>query len=65
MHMIPSSDAIEKTLKNVRVGQIINITGYLVEATSADDAHWRSTLSRDDTGAGACETIFIKALSVH
>lgn len=65
MHMIPSSDAIEKTLNNVRVGQIISIKGYLVEATSAEGVHWRSSLTRNDTGAGACETIFVKSVSVR
>lgn len=65
MHMIPSSDAIEKTLNNVRVGQVVKITGYLVEATSMEGVHWRSSLTRNDTGAGACETIFVKSVSVR
>lgn len=64
MHMISSSDAIEKTLSNVRVGQVVKITGYLVEATSVEGMHWRSSLTRNDTGAGACETIFVKSVTV-
>lgn len=65
MHLIPANDMIEKILNKVRVGQIVKITGYLVEATSNEGAHWRSSLTRNDTGAGACETIFVKSLSVR
>lgn len=65
MHMIPANEAVEKTLNSVRVGQVIKINGYLVEAISSDGAHWRSSLTRNDTGAGACELIFVKSVSVH
>ncbi len=65
MHMIPADEAIEKTLNAVRVGQVVKITGYLVEAISNDGAHWRSSLTRNDTGAGACELILVKSVSVH
>lgn len=61
MHMIPADDAMEKTLNSMRVGQVVKIKGYLVEAVSS---HWRSSLTRNDTGAGACELILVKSISV-
>ena len=45
MHMIPANEAVEKTLNSVRVGQVVKINGYLVEAISSDGAHWRSSLT--------------------
>lgn len=65
MHMIPADSAIEKTLKSVRQGQIVTISGFLVEATQPDGWHWRSSLTRNDTGAGACEVIYVKTISVR
>jgi hypothetical protein len=64
MHMIPANTQIEKTLKSVRPGQVVKLSGYLIEAKSDDGWRWKSSLTRSDTGAGACEVIFVKSLSV-
>ncbi|MDE2419956.1 MAG: hypothetical protein KGO49_02095 [Gammaproteobacteria bacterium] len=65
MHMIPSTKAIESELKSVRVGQVVHITGHLVEATIPEKHwKWRSSLSRNDSGNGACELVWVKSLSV-
>ena len=65
MHMIPATSATEKTLESIRPGQIVKLSGYLVEVKAADGWHWRSSLSRTDTGSGACELVYVKALSVR
>lgn len=62
MHMIPADDAIEAQLKELHVGQIVKIEGYLVQANAKDGFYWRSSLTRQDTGAGACELVFVKKL---
>jgi hypothetical protein len=59
MHMIAGTPAVERALKSVRVGQIVKLTGYLVEARAADGWTWRSSLTREDTGAGACELVWV------
>lgn len=64
MHMIPATSQIEKTLKAVKPGQVVKLTGYLIEAKANDGWRWKSSLTRNDTGAGACEIIFVKSLSV-
>jgi hypothetical protein len=64
MHMIPADSQVKKTLKSVRPGQVVKITGYLIEAKSKDGWRWKSSLTREDTGAGACEVVFVKSLSV-
>ncbi len=65
MHMIPASTSIESRLKDVSRGQIVRISGYLVEASASDGWKWRSSLTRDDTGQGACELIWVEELSVR
>jgi hypothetical protein len=64
MHMIPADTIIEDTLKGVRVGQVVRISGYLVEVAGADGWRWRSSLTRDDTGNGACELVWVESLQV-
>jgi hypothetical protein len=64
MHMIPADSRIEKTLKSIRPGQKIRLSGDLVEANASDGWHWKSSLTREDTGNGACEVIYVKSISV-
>ena len=65
MHMIPATSTVAKTLKSIRAGQVVKLSGYLVEVNAADGWHWRSSLSRTDTGSGACELVYVKSLQVH
>lgn len=64
MHMIPADGSIERRLKAVRPGQTVRIDGWLVEARGSDGWRWRSSLTRNDTGAGACEVIFVRDFQV-
>ena len=63
MHMIPASPAVAKTLAGVRPGERIALTGQLVRIDGDDGFRWVSSLSREDTGAGACELILVEQLS--
>jgi hypothetical protein len=65
MHMIPGNSEIEKELKGLRPGHIVQVRGYLVEARGPDGGRWTSSLSRTDTGRGACEIIFVESLNVN
>ncbi|MEO8626887.1 MAG: hypothetical protein ABI612_02140 [Betaproteobacteria bacterium] len=65
MHMIPANDTIASQLQAVRPGQIVKFSGYLVEVTAADGWRWRSSLTREDTGAGACELVWVEKLMVE
>lgn len=64
MHMIPADARIEKILKSARVGQLVQLRGYLVEAKSADGWRWQSSLTRNDTGNGACELLLVQSAAV-
>lgn len=64
MHMIPASDDVEDILQAVKVGQKIQLQGYLVKATKEDGFTWKSSLTRGDTGFGACELVYVKQASI-
>ncbi len=65
MHMIPANAQIEKTLKEVRAGQVVRLRGKLVAVSAPDGWRWQSSLTREDTGAGACELIRVESVEVR
>lgn len=65
MHMIPSSPDVAHALRQVRPDDRVRIDGWLVQADAPDGWRWRSSLTRDDTGAGACELIYVCAITTH
>jgi hypothetical protein len=63
MHMIPGNDAVAAALREVEPGERVRIDGWLVEVRAPDGWRWRSSLSREDTGAGACELVYVCAIT--
>ncbi|MEO7728812.1 MAG: hypothetical protein ABIS45_16290 [Burkholderiales bacterium] len=63
MHMVPASAEVERTLKSIRPGQHVRFAGYLIEARGPDGWRWRSSLTREDTGTGACELVWVEQIS--
>jgi hypothetical protein len=60
MHLIPASASVEKRLAAAHPGSILHFTGYLVRAEAADGWKIVSSLTRTDTGAGACEVVWVE-----
>ena len=63
-HVIPANGAIARVLTHLRVGQVVHLTGALVDGARDDGARIRSSLSRADTGDGACEVMLVEAAEV-
>ncbi len=64
MHMIPADATAAAALSRVRAGERVRIDGWLVEAVAPDGWRWRSSLSRDDSGSGACEVVYVCSLTI-
>jgi hypothetical protein len=65
MHMVPADSRIKQKLKRLREGDIVELEGYLVRADAKDGWHWVSSLTREDSGNGACELVWVKDISVR
>ena len=65
MHMIPARKGIERKLKKLREGDIVSISGYLVDVGHDSGWYWHSSMSRLDTGDGACELVYVESMSVE
>jgi len=65
MHLIPAGDAVRRTLESAREGQVVSLRGQLVDATRPDGFTWRTSLTRHDTGAGACELVYVESAALR
>ncbi len=65
MHMIPADDEIRRRLEQVRVGQVVTLKGFLVDAQAPDGSRWNSSMIRTDYDNGACELVWVKDISVR
>lgn len=64
VHLIPGSSRIGSVLARVRTGNTVRLEGDLVDITGPDSFSWRTSLTRSDSGPGACETIYVTAITV-
>ncbi len=62
MHLIPADPGVAAAIARVRVGELISLRGHLVEVRREDGWRWRSSLRRDDSGAGACELVLVDSI---
>ncbi len=65
MHMIPADPGVKRQLERVRTGQVIHLEGFLVDATRPGGWHWNTSMTRNDTGAGACELVYVERVDVE
>jgi hypothetical protein len=65
MHMVPANAAIRARLKQIRRGDLVWLRGYLVDADHDSGFRWRTSLSREDTGDGACEVFYIERITIE
>jgi hypothetical protein len=62
MHLIPATGTLEDELKRVRPGNVVRLRGQLVSALGPNNFTWRSSLTRTDSGNGACELFYVEAI---
>ena len=59
MHMVPFDASVARQLERIKDGDVVRIHGWLVDIDDASGWRWRSSLSREDSGAGACELVLV------
>ena len=64
-HVIPADSATRHQLARLRVGQVVHLTGFLVDGVRDDGAYIRTSLTRKDTGPGACEVLLVEQVETE
>lgn len=65
MHIVPANKEVARIVADAGAGSVVRLRGYLIEARGKDGWTWRSSLSRDDTGDGSCEVLFVQTAEVQ
>jgi len=63
MHMVPATEELAGRLRSIHRGDLVDIRGYLIEIKFPNGGVWRSSLSRTDSGNGACELVWVNDLT--
>jgi hypothetical protein len=62
MHLIPADGLLEDRLKAVKPGNVVVLRGQLVSVAGPNNFIWTSSLTRSDTGNGACELFYVESV---
>lgn len=65
-HLLADRPSLVTKLRDVRVGDQVRVRGWLAEYSHNQGLHFQrgTSLTRDDTGNGACETIYVQDVEV-
>jgi len=61
-HVIPADAQVRRQLKRLRVGQVVHLTGLLVNAMRDDGTWIHTSLTRTDSGPGSCEVVLVESV---
>jgi hypothetical protein len=64
LHPVPASDAIRRQLLAIEPGDRVRLRGALVDIHLPDGGFIRSSRTRTDSGAGACEVMWVESVEV-
>jgi hypothetical protein len=64
-HLIAANSAVAHVISGLYPGEIVTMQGYLVNVTKPDGFHWNTSLSRTDTGNGACEVFYVTGVKAE
>lgn len=62
-HVIPENAAVRATLGKLRRGSVVELEGELVDV-EGKDGFLRTSMTRSDTGAGACEVLLARSARI-
>lgn len=73
-HLVIQSDNLRKIAENLNTGDQVRIKGKLVNVEARpignigdyepNDLIWPTSVTRDDSGAGACEVIYVESIQI-
>lgn len=64
MHLIPSTLGVAHEIAKIKKDDHVRLHGWLVQAKHGNGWLINSSLTRDDTGVGACEVIWVCSVEV-
>ncbi|WP_156170778.1 hypothetical protein [Croceicoccus naphthovorans] len=63
-HLVPANDDVADAIDGIGRGDVVRLRGHLVDIFAPDGGRWKTSRTRTDQGAGACEIILVSEASV-
>ena len=67
VHIVHKNEKILDQIKDVKEGDFVLLNGYLVDVDFTEnlsDSLWKTSLTRKDTGNGACEILYVESVTI-
>ncbi|SIS44833.1 hypothetical protein [Neptunomonas antarctica] len=64
VHIIAANKTVKDQLSRMDEGDMVQVSGQLVDIESPDGFFWHTSMTREDTGAGACEILYATHINV-
>lgn len=64
-HVIPQNALIARQLSRLRPGEVVTLSGELVDGLRDDGTWIKTSLTRNDSGAGACEVLLVSDVTAN
>jgi hypothetical protein len=62
VHIVPGTPNLRRALLALDEGDVIALTGWLVDIEGPSGARWATSVSRSDMGDGSCELLYVTEL---
>lgn len=62
VHIVPGTPNLRRALLALDRGDVIALTGWLVDIDGPSGARWGTSVSRSDVGDGSCELLYVTEL---
>ncbi|MDH3871757.1 MAG: hypothetical protein OEU44_06050, partial [Gammaproteobacteria bacterium] len=63
-HLLAADPYLRKQIKKLRIGDQIHIRGWLADYSNDQGFSRGTSITREDRGNGACETIYVNGFSI-
>lgn len=63
-HIIPASPEVKAAVAAFKPGQLVSLRGRLVSLSGPGGWSWTSSVTRNDTGDGACELFYVESAAL-
>jgi len=63
-HVIPADAFVRSQLRKLRAGQVVHLSGLLVDGVRKDGRWLHTSMTRTDTGPGACEVMLVQGVEI-
>lgn len=64
MHLVPANKQVANRMDKARRGHIITLSGFLIQMKGPDGVVKVSSITREDSGPGACEIIWVEDFEI-